>query len=205
MASFTSLLNDIYKLTKRSDLVEDTKLALQGATLRVHGRDFYTPDHYETGVVFTSENTLQQLDHTVVIPRFRHPDYIRKSDANSTLGSFFNFLTPGQSVNRYNINKENIAYLSGSVINLRSSTSFQYAIVGCWRYPDVTEATYSSWIADTFPYIIHLEAAREIAASVGDVEAANMFYQLLHGNPKVNDDRGYYAMLDPYIQTRAAI
>ena len=205
MASFTSLLNDIYGLTKRPDLVTDTKLALKGATLKVHSRDFYTKDHYEVGLAFSSETTIQQFTPTNSVPLFRHIDYLRKSDVNLTLGNFFSFLTPEQSLDRYQVNKEDVAYASGNVINIRSSTAFQYAILGCWVYPNITEDAYSSWIADTLPFIIELEAAREIASSTGDVEAAAMYYQLLHGDPRKDDDRGYYAMLDPYLSTRAAI
>ena len=62
MATFTELCNDVYTMTKRPDLVAETKLAVKAATLKAHQSDFYPKDIYETGIQFSrSEEHTSEL------------------------------------------------------------------------------------------------------------------------------------------------
>lgn len=170
MASFNTILEDVYTLTKRRDLEAYTKMAIKAATLKLHSRDFYPRDKFETGISFDTSSQVQSLEHALVIPRFRKWDYLRKSDANGTLGTFFSLLEPSDSLDRYNVNKENIAYLAGVYTHIRSSEVFQYLIAGCYRYPDTMETSYDSWIADEQPFAIIIESAKTIQSFVGNTE-----------------------------------
>lgn len=52
--SFAELVADVYTLTNRPDLVGETVLAVQAATLKAHQSDDYIYDFREQSIVFLS-------------------------------------------------------------------------------------------------------------------------------------------------------
>ena len=192
MATFSEILADVYTLTKRSDLVAETKLAIKSATLKLHSRDYFPRDIYETGIVFSSADFTQTIEYSTLIPRFRQLKYIRKTDSAGELGAFLTILTPALSLDRYNVNRDDVVYLAGSELKIRSSTSLQYAILGCYLYPNLEESTYSSWIAVAQPYLIILEAARIVLQGIGADSTARLLESQI---------AEHYAILDQYISS----
>lgn len=177
MTDFTEVLEKTYNITFRRDLVDVTKDAVKSETLKLHLIDFFPKDHFEIGVEFSESLAVQQYEYAATIPRLRQLDYIRKvtvdsSAAGFTAGNFFQIITPAQALDRYNTQKENVAYQSGLAINLRSSEAFTNVLVGCFRYPDTTEATYSSWIADETIELVALSAAYRVLLLTGERRAA---------------------------------
>ena len=171
MATFAELLADIYTITKRPDLVDRTKLAIRQATLKLHQRDFYPKDIAEFGVSFTTEQIVQSFEYKLVQPRWRQAKYFRRTtvDGASDL-PFFDILTPEETLDDYGVNRVNICYLAGSVYQFRCAVPFQYMFVGAYLNPDITEASFSSWIAEEHPFaIVHLAAAM-IFRSIGNDE-----------------------------------
>jgi hypothetical protein len=71
-AAFTALLADVYDITKRSDLVAETTLAVRAATLKLHQSDFYPKDLSEAKVQFASSAYFQSLAYSSLFPRFRN-------------------------------------------------------------------------------------------------------------------------------------
>lgn len=178
MATFAELVSDVITLTKRPDLVDDTKLAVKVATLKMHQMDFLYKDIYETGISFSSESYVQQLDYKTLLPRFRSLKYLRKADSTGVAGAFFGVLTPAEVIDAYGIERADICYAAGSIIQIKSSTSFQYAILGAYLNPDITEAGYNSWIAQDHPYAIVYEAAITIFKTIGYDEQAVTYGKL---------------------------
>ena len=86
-AAFTALLADVYDITKRSDLVAETTLAIRAATLKLHQSDFYPKDLSEAKVQFTSSAYFQSLAYSSLFPRFRNLSYIRKYESGAPTGS----------------------------------------------------------------------------------------------------------------------
>lgn len=166
--TFASLRTDVYTITGRSDLVDKTNLAIKSATIKLHSRDHYQRDLYETGVRFDPVSTLQEIDYMALLPRFRKLKYIRKTDSTESLGRFLEILTVEETLDRYAVNKDDVAYVAGSFIKIRSSDDLEYIILGAYLHPDVEEATYSSWIANIHPYAVALEAAKFVFATTGD-------------------------------------
>lgn len=169
--TLTELRNEVYILTNRPDLVSETLSAVRAATLKLHQLDYFYKDLNETGVAFTAADYQQHLEYRTILPRYRALKYLRKTDVagSDTLG-FFDVIAPENVLDSYNLNKNDIAYVAGHVIQFRSSTKFQYIILGCYLHPDITEATYTSWVAMDHPYAIVFEAAATVFKMIGDTE-----------------------------------
>ncbi len=171
--TFAELLAEIYIKTKRPDLVDQTKSALKQATLKAHHSDFYPKDLYEVGIQWSPVSYFQSLEYRALVPRWRSFKFLRKYDSTgSTPGDFFNLLTPEQTVDEYNVNRENICYLAGEHLEIRSDTEDTYMLLGCYRHPDITEASYDSWIALDNPYLLVMEATARIFNETGNKEEA---------------------------------
>lgn len=169
--TLTELRNEVYTLTNRPDLVAETLSAVRAATLKLHQIDYFYKDLYEVGVSFSSAAYEQQLEYRTLIPRWRSLKYLRKTDStgSDTLG-FFDIIVPENVLDGYYLNKNDVAYVAGAVIQIRSSTQFQYMLMGCYLQPDITVATYNSWIALDHPYAIIFEAAATVFKMIGDTE-----------------------------------
>ncbi len=176
MATFAELVSDTYLFTNRPDLVNETKLAVKAATLKAHQSDFYPKDIYEVGISWATPAYIQSIDYRTLIPRWRAFKYLRKY-TDGAAGDFIKLLTPEQTLDRYSINKEDICYLAGENLEVRSSTEDDYMILACYINPVLDETSYSSWVALDHPYAIVYEAARTIFKQIGWDEHANAIRQ----------------------------
>ena len=171
--TFDELLEEVYLITNRRDLVNETKSALKSATLKAHTSDFYSKDIYEVGVEFTTAGFRQSLDIIDLISNFRALKYIRRvTGATDDAGTFLEVITPEELLDSYGIGRTDIAYVAGRVIEMRACVSFQYALLGAYVMPVVREGAYSSWVAEQFPYTIIYEAARRVLTAIGNMEEA---------------------------------
>lgn len=194
MATFAELVADVKLLTNRPDLDSEIKLAVKAATLKAHHTDYYPQDIYEVAIQWNPIAYQQSLEYRTLIPRWRSFKFLRKytpgtTPADDVDGVFFSVVNPDNALDSYGINKENVCYLAGEQIEIRSSTQDEYMLLGCYLHPDVTEATYSSWIALDAPYAIVYEAVSKIFKQIGWDEQAAMMnkevieqYQLLRNN-----------------------
>ena len=180
MATFADLLTEVYTVTKRPDLVAETKLAVKAATLKLHQSDFYFRDLFEQGISFSTSDFIQQLDIKTVIPRFRRIKYLRRYDntGSGVPAEFFTILSPLETLDEYGLNREGIAYMAGDLLNIRSSVAFQYAILGVYVNPNTVESNFISWIAEDHPYAIVFEALRLLFKQIGYDEQAAAFEKL---------------------------
>lgn len=176
MATFSELVSDVYLITNRPDLTNETKLAVKAATLKMHQSDFYPKDIYEVGITWPTPAYIQSLDYRTLIPRWRSFKYLRKY-TDSAPSTFITLLTPEQTLDRYSINREDICYLAGENLEIRSSTQDDYMILACYVNPVIEENSYSSWIALDHPYAIVFEAARNVFKQIGWEEQANSIKQ----------------------------
>lgn len=169
--TLTELQNEVYAITNRPDLADRTLSAIRAATLYIHQSDYYYKDLFETGIAFLTEDYLQQFEFRSVIPQFRSLKYTRKTDINLyDQGDFFEIITPDAVVDDYKINRTNVCYIAGSVVQYRSSSNFQYALFGCYLNPVITTIGYSSWVATDHPFAIVYRAAANIFKSTGKQE-----------------------------------
>lgn len=176
---FSELLTECYLLTGRPDLVEETKSAIRAATLKAHHSDFYSRDIYETVITADEAAYIHSIDYPSIISNFRAIKYLRKIDvATGQASAFIDVITPEEVLDSYSRTKNDVAYVAGRAIELRSSTEVQKIILGCYVNPVITEGSYSSWVADLFPYVIIYEAARVLFKMTGFDEQAAQYNSL---------------------------
>jgi hypothetical protein len=157
--------------------VNETTLAVKAATLKAHHSDDYIFDFAEYSVAFSNPDFYQSLDYKTIIPLWRKPRYIRKYDGAP--GDFLAYVEPEKVVDNFGASRLDIFYVAGSNIQIRSSTSLQYLLVGAYLNPDVTSANYNSWIANDYPFAIIYEAAAVIFKTVGYDEQVPIYRELV--------------------------
>ena len=175
---FADLLSDIYDITKRPDLEAETKLAIRMATLKLHHSDFYPQDLKEAGFTWNTPAYIQSLEYKKVFPDFRALKYLRKV-SSGTPTTFFKLIPPELVLDSYGRDKNDVCYLAGRMIEIRSSSQDSDMIIGYYADPIVTESGYSSWIADNASHVIVMESASVIFKMIGFDEQAAMFNKLV--------------------------
>lgn len=179
MATRAEIIADVYALTKRPDLVAQTDVAVRAATLKAHHSDFYPKDLFETAITWAPTDYVQELDYRTLVPRWRAFKYLRKSDADGIGGKFFDLILPEMVLSEYAVTKEDVVYLAGEVLQIRSSTLDDYMLLGCYLHPDLTEANYDSWVAKDCPFAIIYDAAASVFKQIGFDEQASMYRQMV--------------------------
>jgi hypothetical protein len=178
--TLNELIEEVYIITMRPDLVAMTKSAVKAATLKLHKTDFYSKDIFETGIQFGNSSYVQGIDLYTLIPNFRAMKYLRvSSDVVTDQGTFIDIVTPEETLDTYGLNRTDVAYVAGRVLEVRTSQLFARALFGCYVYPIVTDTGYSTWMAEQYSSGIIYEAARAVFSSIGYLEQANGMRQLV--------------------------
>jgi len=178
--TFDELLEEVYLITNRRDLVNETKSAVKAATLKAHKSDFYSKDIFETGIEFDSADFRQSLDYISLFSNFRALKYLRRvEDENDDVGAFFAIITVDEILDSYGTNRTDIAYVAGRVLEIRASVEFSKALLGAYVLPIVREGAYLSWVAEQFPFAIIHEAARRVFRSIGKLDESNAQLQFV--------------------------
>lgn len=166
--TLTELQTEVYTLTNRPDLTAETLLAVRAATLKLHQTDYFYKDLFETGISFSSAEYEQSIEYNTLIPLWRALKYIRKTDVDGddTL-PFFTVIQPESVLDDYNLNRTDVCYVAGTNIQIKSSTEFQYAFLGCYLNPNITESGWNTWIGRDHPYAIVFDAAATIFKMIG--------------------------------------
>lgn len=176
--SFASLVSDVYSLTNRPDLVNETSLAVRAATIKAHQSDDYIKDFHEYSIDFGVSDYYQTLDYKSLIPNWRKPRYIRKYE-NSAPTTILTYIEPEKVVDKYGANRTDVFYIAGANVQIKSSTAFQYALVGVYENPSVSIGLFTSWIADDHPFAIIYEAAAVIFKTIGFDEQVPVYRQMV--------------------------
>ncbi len=168
--TLTELQQEVYTITNRPTLVAETLLAVRQATLALHQMEYWWKDIRETGISFTNNAYLQEIDFRTILPLFRSLKYLRKSDSTGTVGAFFTVVQPESVMDSYGIDRTDVCYAAGTSIEIKSSTLFQYAMMGYYANPNITTTGYDSWIANDHPYAIVFMAAERVFKMIGKTE-----------------------------------
>lgn len=177
--TLNELIAEVYTITNRPDLVAQTLTAVRSATLKLHQSDYFYKDLRETGVSFVSAAYVQQLEYRSLFPKWRALKYIRKTDvAGTDTGKFLDLIVPENVLDSYKQNRNDVCYVAGEVIQIRSSTQLQYIILGRYDNPDITQSGYDSWIALDHPYAIVFEAASTVFKKIGDTDQFAAYTEL---------------------------
>jgi hypothetical protein len=174
-------------ITGRPDRVSERNLAIQEATLALHGIENWWRDEVEQQVIFSANSNYQQIP-LASLPRFRNFKYIRKFDPtgvdsltntpSGVPGALFDPCPPDKILDAYKLTKDNIYYLTGggsvasAVCQLRSTVAFQYLLCSWMSFPIVDPIeSYYSWIAELYPYAIITQAAIKLKKYIVDIDS----------------------------------
>ncbi len=169
---FDNIKSGVLAMTARPDLVTETEFHIRAATLKMHNSDFYPKDLFGVGLEFSTPSYIQSLEYKSLVPRWRQIKYLRKY-ANNIPGDFITILTPDMILDRWGVDKVDIAYIAGNMLEIRSSSEDVNMLLGCYLHPDLTYEGYNSWIAVEHPFSIIYEAAYQLFITTGLMESAS--------------------------------
>lgn len=203
----TDLINKVYTETNRPDLEAETLQAVLSSTQKMHGLDYFFRDIKSAQVQFDSAAYLQTLDMDA-LTRFKAIAYFRKWDPNyssyqqnpnllpplyytnygTVLGEnealrMLEAVAPDDIFDSYGCEKFDVYYALGSTLMIKSRTSFLYARIGWYAFPDIGLDTYDSWIARQFPYSIIYDSASAILQKIGMQDVARKYDNTDPNNP----------------------
>lgn len=179
--TLTELTQEVYNLTGRADRVGETSSAIRAATLKCHQKDYFYKDIFETGLNFTTAEYIQNFYYKTLIPNWRALKYLRKLDiTTNTPGTVLGIVLPMNVFDDYQIQKQDVCYVAGDVININSCTLEQNYLLGCYLNPIIASSGYKSWVADDHPYAIIFDAAATVFKAIGKDEEAGA-YKILAG------------------------
>lgn len=173
--TLVELTQEVYNITNRPDLVNETSSAIREATLKGHQSDYYFKDLFEVGVAFNASAYVQNLDYRSLLPLWRSLKYLRKFDNVNQVPKYpdLDIVVPENVFNAYQQVRTDVVYGAGAYLQINSSTLEQYYLLGCYLNPNITQAGYSSWIALDHPWFIINGAAAKVFKAIGkDDEAA---------------------------------
>jgi hypothetical protein len=179
--NFAQIQAEVLAIIKRPDLVSRVDAAIKAATLKMHHSDFFYKDLVEVPIQFTDVQFIQNFVPSEILSNYRKVKYIRiwQGGANGIPGPFLEHIQIENSTDGYNYIKENVFYMAGTKLQIRTAYGLQHVLFGSYVHPIVSPTeSYSSWIAEEYPYAIVYEAVRTIFRSIGFSEQANEFAQL---------------------------
>ena len=189
--NFSALVAQVYTITGRSDLTEETKTAVRASILKMHGLDFFYRDLWITKVQFPSAEYIQKFD-TSQLPRYRNTGVIRKWDNTYNVQELNPLYSPRldasgltifKSIEPSNIFdeqytttlKKDVYYAAGSAIYMRSLIAFDVILLGYYSFPDVTEDEFETWLMQNHPYAVIFDAASTIFQTIGQQDVSRKY------------------------------
>jgi hypothetical protein len=172
--TLAEMVQEVYAITKRSDMVTQTDSAIRMATLRAHQLDFWQRDLREEIVDFLTPAYAITWNPKTAYPRFRAVNYIVKVQhpSDEIYGKPLENHSPIGSYDSYGIQKQNVWYMAGAAIRLNFSEQVRKVAAGFYQHPDIAAPAYSSWIADDYPWAIIERAAAKILTQTGNTDLA---------------------------------
>jgi hypothetical protein len=185
MPTFAELKETVIDLTKRPDLDSVIGFKILDVVKRLHLMQVWPRDFTALLVTLPSPVNEYVIPYASV-PRFRGLSYIRFWDpiavnpmtnvGTGWFGESFSEIRPDDIFDGYNTLRNNIFYLTGGGIFLRSLTKFSSVVVGYYQHPITSPTTaLASWIVDDYELAVVSGVCAEIFASVGDNDQAKNY------------------------------
>lgn len=167
----------VYELTSRPDLASLTFSSIQNATLSAHTTEDLPRDILEKAVVFPGISYTHDIEHLSVFPRFRRVRYMRNY-ADNTPGNFLTRVSPLSTLDAYGAERQDVYYLAGDFIHLRTASLTDRILAGVLCAPNVTAEGYDSWIARETPQSIIYGATSLVLRKIGYAEDSQFYLGL---------------------------
>lgn len=179
---YDKLLADILTLTNRPDLEAETELALRTATINAHHSDFYNRDHRTQLVQLPNPSYNSALDIQNLFPRFRGLETVQLLDVNyiPINDPEIEIIEIGDILDsEYRFVKNNVAYVAGTTLNIRSNINSYGYSVGWYSSPQTRREEYNSWIAQLYDPVIVFWGAAIVLGTNGNEEKANRYGKMV--------------------------
>lgn len=182
-ALYDSILDDVIALTNRPDLTTETGVAIRAATISVHSKAAYPRDLMTQLVKIPNASYLTSIDAQLLLPRLRGLSRIQLVDASYAPLEF-----PEIAVieiddirdEEYKVYRNNVAYIAGTAVNVRSTSLGYGFLVEYFQLPNVRRDSYNSWIAQLAPDVIVYTAAALVFATNGNEEKSKSYMSLVN-------------------------
>lgn len=189
MATLSSIASDVYVLTNRPDLAQETKVAIRKAIFKFHGADTFKRDVAIQRIDFSSNTPIATNQFRWAIPltdfpRFRRP---RALIAPPDLVSPYPFeeRTQADIFDHYGYEKPNYFFISGSLLTINSYHNLSYLDLSYYQWPAVPAVVTDpivSWICDQYVDAIIEEAAGTVFKMIGKDDEYNRYQALFSEN-----------------------
>ncbi len=182
---YDQMLADVYALTNRPDLEEETAIALRSATISVHSRAAFPRDSAVSLVKIPNAAFIFAVDIQLLLPRLRGLSTVRMLDINydpleypqievREMGDIYD--------PEYKTLLNNIAYIAGTSLTIRTAAASYGALIEYFKLPEVRRETYNSWIAQLQPDPIVYSAAAKVMLTNGNEEKGKSYLNLVQNS-----------------------
>lgn len=183
--SYTDILNAVIENTSRPDQVSIHSRNIRQATLQLHSGNFWNKDVQLAQLDCVNPQTAQTLP-LGTIDNYRRMKNLIILDSNLNEIPEYNIL-PADTETLLDENAQsrtNIWWQAGSAVNVRCQDPFRFINVYYYAAPKLgtTDVTFSSWIADLYPFAIIDLAVRMYKALTGEQETARMMDEITRLN-----------------------
>lgn len=166
--NFTAIVNEILRMTKRPEKINDIRRAVNAAILYYSTENDYRRDLVETTIVITPAGYERILPLTE-LTRFRKVSYMKYAGTKAYL----------DEVESLRLTKDcellDKWYLAGDSINIKLRASAAALDFGYYRYPEYkTDAAPEYWMLDGNWAAIIEKAAASIFNDIGDSGSAQI-------------------------------
>jgi hypothetical protein len=179
---YDEILSDIITLTARPDLAEETAIAFRSAVATIHGRFNFPRDLTTVLVKLPNASYQTAIDIQVSLPRLRALSQLRVTDPqdNPVNSPVIDIVEVGDIYDPvYNTIKNNIAFIGGSSLNIRSVIPASGYIIDYYLAPFTRREQFNSWIAQLSPEAIIFMAAATVFQTNGNEEKAATYLRMV--------------------------
>lgn len=207
MATLQTLAEDVYVMTNRPDLVQETKVAIRKAIRKFHGADTFKRDLKTTRIDMRALTPTEPNQYRWDIPLEEFPMWRRFKSVQYPVGLVppynqipaplrdtpvginnirtFEQITPDNLYDGYGYERYNYFMVIGNTVNVKSGWYVDFLEFAYYQWPLIptsTADTIGSWIVNDFPEAITEEAAGVVFKMIGKDEEFNRFQQLFAEN-----------------------
>lgn len=179
MTTFAELETLVLEQTRRPEVSGVTKAAIKSATLRAHHTDFFPRDLNSTLLTYTPSSTAILYDFPNIqntLTRLRSIQFIQGIDAaTSAPVEQLEYRVADDLFDSDGNRRHHVYTLIGATLRIYPDNATGAATAFFFQNPNVTEAQYSSWIADTYAEELAMWAATIVFARTGFLEMANQY------------------------------
>jgi hypothetical protein len=179
MTTYAEIEALVVAQTRRPDVQATTATAIRTATLRAHHVDFFPRDLTEHTLFYTPSSTAQFYEFpnvTALLPRLRSIKLVRCLDSVTSVPvEQLEWREVDDLYDNDGNRRQSVYLLIGDTLKIGPQQATGAIATFYYRNPQVSGATYSSWIADTYPDELAMWAAAIVFARLGYAEMAQDF------------------------------